>query len=66
MGATVGPGAIVEKPERPYLGIRFETAFNGMFANGLGFEEGFAGRQGRHAGERDSGRCRTPGLCLAP
>ena len=28
----IGPGSIVEKSERPYLGIRFETPFNGMFA----------------------------------
>ncbi len=28
----IGPVAIVEKPERPYLGIRFETPFGGMFA----------------------------------
>jgi len=28
----IGPTSIVEKPERPYLGIRFETPFDGMFA----------------------------------
>ena len=28
----IGPASIVEKSERPYLGIRFETPFNGMFA----------------------------------
>lgn len=28
----IGPGSIVEKLERPYLGIRFETPFDGMFA----------------------------------
>lgn len=28
----IGPGSIVEKPERSYLGIRFETSFEGMFA----------------------------------
>lgn len=28
----IGPGSIVEKPERPYLGIRFNTPFGGMFA----------------------------------
>src|SRR6266540_4121348 len=28
----IGPTSIVDKPERPYLGIRFETPFNGMFA----------------------------------
>jgi hypothetical protein len=28
----IGPVSIVEKPERPYLGIRFETPFDGMFA----------------------------------
>lgn len=28
----IGPVSIVEKPERPYLGIRFETPFGGMFA----------------------------------
>jgi effector-binding domain-containing protein len=28
----IGPGSIVEKPERSYLGIRFNTPFNGMFA----------------------------------
>ena len=28
----IGPVSIVEKPERSYLGIRFNTPFNGMFA----------------------------------
>jgi effector-binding domain-containing protein len=28
----IGQASIVDKPERPYLGIRFQTAFNGMFA----------------------------------
>ncbi len=28
----IGPVSIVEKPERPYLGIRISTPFNGMFA----------------------------------
>lgn len=28
----IGPASIVEKPERPYLDIRFETPFDGMFA----------------------------------
>ena len=28
----IGPASIVDKPERPYLGIRFETRFDGMFA----------------------------------
>jgi effector-binding domain-containing protein len=28
----IGPASIVAKPERPYLGIRIETPFNGMFA----------------------------------
>lgn len=28
----IGPASIVDKPERPYLGIRFESPFNGMFA----------------------------------
>lgn len=28
----IGPASIVEKPERPYLGIRFKTPFGGMFA----------------------------------
>ena len=28
----IGPASIVDKPERPYLGIRFETPFVGMFA----------------------------------
>lgn len=28
----IGPGSIVEKPERPYLGIRLSTPFGGMFA----------------------------------
>jgi effector-binding domain-containing protein len=28
----IGPASIVDKPERPYLGIRFETPFEGMFA----------------------------------
>jgi effector-binding domain-containing protein len=28
----IGPVSIVEKPERTYLGIRFETPFDGMFA----------------------------------
>jgi len=28
----IGPVSIVEKPERTYLGIRFETPFEGMFA----------------------------------
>jgi effector-binding domain-containing protein len=28
----IGPASIVDKPERPYLGIRFETPFSGMFA----------------------------------
>ena len=29
---SIGPVSIVEKPERSYLGIRFETPFEGMFA----------------------------------
>jgi effector-binding domain-containing protein len=29
---SIGPVSIVDKPERPYLGIRFETPFDGMFA----------------------------------
>ncbi len=28
----IGPASIVDKPERSYLGIRFKTPFNGMFA----------------------------------
>ena len=28
----IGPASIVDKPERPYLGIRLETPFGGMFA----------------------------------
>jgi effector-binding domain-containing protein len=28
----IGPASIVEKPERAYLGIRFKTPFDGMFA----------------------------------
>lgn len=28
----IGSGSIVEKPERPYVGIRFDTPFGGMFA----------------------------------
>lgn len=28
----IGPASMVDKPERPYLGIRFETPFGGMFA----------------------------------
>jgi effector-binding domain-containing protein len=28
----IGPVSIVDKPETPYLGIRFETPFDGMFA----------------------------------
>ncbi len=28
----IGPVSIADKPERSYLGIRFETPFNGMFA----------------------------------
>jgi len=28
----IGPLSIVEKPQRSYLGIRFETPFDGMFA----------------------------------
>jgi effector-binding domain-containing protein len=28
----IGPVSIVEKPRRAYLGIRFETPFDGMFA----------------------------------
>ncbi len=28
----IGPASIIAKPERPYLGIRFETPFDGMFA----------------------------------
>jgi effector-binding domain-containing protein len=28
----IGPASIVHKPERPYLGIRFDTPFGGMFA----------------------------------
>jgi len=27
----IGPASIVEKPERPYLGIRFDAPFGGMF-----------------------------------
>lgn len=29
---VIGPVSIVDKPERPYLGLRFETPFDGMFA----------------------------------
>ena len=29
---VIGPASIVDKPERPYLGLRFETPFEGMFA----------------------------------
>jgi effector-binding domain-containing protein len=29
---VIGPASIVDKPERPYLGLRFETPFDGMFA----------------------------------
>lgn len=29
---VIGPVSIIKKPERPYLGIRFETPFGGMFA----------------------------------
>jgi effector-binding domain-containing protein len=29
---VIGPASIVDKPERPYLGLRFETPFGGMFA----------------------------------
>jgi hypothetical protein len=29
---VIGPASVVAKPERPYLGIRFESPFNGMFA----------------------------------
>lgn len=29
---VIGPVSIVDKPERPYLGLRFETPFGGMFA----------------------------------
>ncbi|MFM2263231.1 MAG: hypothetical protein RI959_1907 [Pseudomonadota bacterium] len=29
---VIGPVSIVDKPERRYIGIRFETPFNGMFA----------------------------------
>lgn len=28
----IGSASIVDKPVRPYLGIRFDTPFNGMFA----------------------------------
>jgi len=28
----IGPGSIVKKSERPYLGIRIKTPFSGMFA----------------------------------
>jgi effector-binding domain-containing protein len=28
----IGPASIVDKPERSYIGIRFRTPFNGMFA----------------------------------
>ena len=28
----IGPVSIVDKPERPYLGIRIQTPFGGMFA----------------------------------
>ena len=28
----IGPASIIDKPERSYLGIRFETPFGGMFA----------------------------------
>ncbi len=28
----IGTASIVDKPERPYLGIRFETPFEGLFA----------------------------------
>jgi effector-binding domain-containing protein len=28
----IGPASIIEKPERTYLGIRFETPFEGMFS----------------------------------
>ena len=29
---VIGPASIVSKPERPALGIRLETPFDGMFA----------------------------------
>lgn len=29
---VIGPASIIEKPERAYLGIRFQTPFDGMFA----------------------------------
>lgn len=29
---VIGPASIVDKPERPYLGLRFQTPFEGMFA----------------------------------
>lgn len=29
---VIGPASIIEKPERAYLGIRFQTPFEGMFA----------------------------------
>jgi len=29
---VIGPASIVSRPERPYVGIRFETPFDGMFA----------------------------------
>jgi effector-binding domain-containing protein len=29
---VIGPASIVDKPERPYVGIRIATPFNGMFA----------------------------------
>ena len=28
----IGSASLVDKPERPYFGIRFETPFDGMFA----------------------------------
>ena len=29
---VIGPATLVQKPERPYLGLRLETPFPGMFA----------------------------------
>lgn len=35
----IGPVSIVEKPERAYLGIRFDTPFPGMFAAAQALKE---------------------------
>ena len=50
----IGPVSIVEKPHRPYLGIRLETPFNGMFAQATAALKELR-KQCRHNGVSEEG-----------